>query len=166
MPEQTGTPPNPRGRRNGDRRLTPRTPRGSAMWYAVGLLVLLAIGQLFFYSIQSGEILSYSDFKKAVRDHQVVEVTVGEEQVRGTLKSTGPKPRRFTVIRIEDPKLVDDLEANGVAFKGEVANRWMSEVVGWIIPLIVLVALWSFFFRRMGGAEGGVMSFARSRAKI
>jgi ATP-dependent Zn protease len=29
------------------------------------------------------------------------------------------------------------------------------------------VALWSFFWcRRMGGAEGGVMSFARSRAKI
>ena len=29
-----------------------------------------------------------------------------------------------------------------------------------------LVAIWGFFFRRMGGAEGGVMSFARSRAKI
>ncbi len=28
------------------------------------------------------------------------------------------------------------------------------------------MALWGFFFRRMGGAEGGVMSFARSRAKI
>jgi cell division protease FtsH len=26
--------------------------------------------------------------------------------------------------------------------------------------------LWSFFFRRIGGAEGGVMSFARSKAKI
>ncbi len=42
----------------------------------------------------------------------------------------------------------------------------MAEVLGWVIPLIFLVALWSFFFRRMGGAEGGVMSFARSRAKI
>src|ERR1041384_2163781 len=29
-----------------------------------------------------------------------------------------------------------------------------------------VVGLWGFFFRRMGGAEGGVMSFARSRAKI
>ena len=42
----------------------------------------------------------------------------------------------------------------------------MGEVLGWVIPLIFLVALWSFFFRRMGGAEGGVMSFARSRAKV
>ena len=30
----------------------------------------------------------------------------------------------------------------------------------------LLIALWSFFFRRIGGAEGGVMSFARSKAKI
>ena len=39
-------------------------------------------------------------------------------------------------------------------------------MLGWVIPLLFLVGLWSFFFRRMGGAEGGVMSFARSRAKI
>jgi cell division protease FtsH len=32
--------------------------------------------------------------------------------------------------------------------------------------VLLLVALWSFFFRRIGGAEGGVMSFARSKAKI
>ena len=31
---------------------------------------------------------------------------------------------------------------------------------------MLLIAVWSFFFRRIGGAEGGVMSFARSRAKI
>ena len=35
-----------------------------------------------------------------------------------------------------------------------------------MIPLLFFVAIWGFLFRRMGGAEGGVMSFARSRAKI
>ena len=42
----------------------------------------------------------------------------------------------------------------------------MTELLGWVIPILFLIGLWSFFFRRMGGAEGGVMSFARSRAKI
>ena len=51
-------------------------------------------------------------------------------------------------------------------FSGETVSRWLPEVLGWIIPLVLLVAVWSFFFRRIGGAEGGVMSFARSRAKI
>ena len=51
-------------------------------------------------------------------------------------------------------------------YTGEVANRWVTEVLGWVIPLLFIVGLWTFFLRRMGGAEGGVMSFARSKAKI
>jgi cell division protease FtsH len=45
-------------------------------------------------------------------------------------------------------------------------NRWLPDLLGWVLPVLFIVALWGFFFRRMGGAEGGVMSFARSRAKI
>jgi cell division protease FtsH len=47
-----------------------------------------------------------------------------------------------------------------------VVSRWLPEILGWIIPFVLLFAIWSFFFSRIGGAEGGVMSFARSRAKI
>jgi cell division protease FtsH len=137
------------------------------MWYVLGFLLLLALGNAFFFSLQSGQTISYSDFKTLVRDSRVQEVTVGEDRIRGQLKQAPEKgTRNFTVVRIEDPKLIEDLEKNGVKFTGEVANRWMAEVLGWVIPLVFLVALWSFFFRRMGGAEGGVMSFARSRAKI
>jgi len=137
------------------------------MWYVMGLLLLLALAQAFFYSVQSGESLSYSDFRKAVRDGQVTELTLGDDRIRGALKpATDGKARPFTTVRVEDPKLVEDLEASGVKYTGEVTSRWIGEILGWVIPLIFLVGLWSFFFRRMGGAEGGVMSFARSRAKI
>jgi cell division protease FtsH len=168
MPEANSKPPNPRGRRGGgDRRLTPRTGPSSAMWYVLGFLLLLAIAQAFFFSIQSGEAIPYSDFKGLVRDGQVQEVVVAEDRVRGTLKgSEGGRPRTFTAIRVEDPKLVEELEARGVKHSGEVASRWLGEILGWVIPLVLIIALWSFFFRRIGGAEGGVMSFARSRAKI
>jgi cell division protease FtsH len=137
------------------------------MWYVLGFLLLLAIAQAFFFSIQSGEAIPYSDFKGLVRDGQVQEVVVAEDRVRGTLKgSEGGRPRTFTAIRVEDPKLVEELEARGVKHSGEVASRWLGEILGWVIPLVLIIALWSFFFRRIGGAEGGVMSFARSRAKI
>jgi cell division protease FtsH len=162
MPEET---PKPKSRRAADRRLNPRTGPGSAMWYVLGFLLLLALGQAFFFSLQSGEAIPYSAFKQLVRDGKVQDVAVAEDRVHGTIKDE-TKPRPFTAIRIEDPKLVEDLEKSGVKYTGEVPNRWIGEVVGWVIPLIFLVALWSFFFRRMGGAEGGVMSFARSKAKI
>jgi cell division protease FtsH len=166
MPEETSAkPPNPRGRRMGDRRLTPRPGSGWAMWYALGFLVLAALGQAFFYALRAGDTISYSDFKARVRAGQVQEVTVAEDRITGELKLDNAKGKKFSTVRIEDPKLIEELEQHGVKFTGVVANRWLAEVIGWIIPLIFLVALWTIFFRRIG-AEGGVMSFARSRAKI
>jgi cell division protease FtsH len=105
-----------------------------------------------------------------MRGGQVAEVTVGDTIVSGRLKQPRGEGRnastQFTTTRIEDPKLVEELEAHQVKYTGEVVSRWLPEILGWIIPLVLLVAVWSFFFRRMSGAEGGVMSFARSKAKI
>jgi cell division protease FtsH len=165
MTDETSGKSGLRGKRAGDRKLTPRGP-ASAMWYVLALFLLMALGQAFYYSMQTGETISYSEFKDRVRDGRVQEVFVAEERVRGTLRDAAKGSRPFTAVRIEDPQLIDDLEKAGVKYTGEAANKWIGEVVGWIIPLIFLVALWSFFFRRMGSAEGGVMSFARSRAKI
>ena len=166
MADETNVPPNPRGgRRKSDRRLTPRP--GQTLWVVFGFLLMLALGQALFFTMQSGETISYSDFKAAVRAGKVQEVTVALDRVRGQLKAEGDKKARpFTAVRIEDPKLIEELEKYGVPHRGEIASRWMTEVLGWVIPVLFIVALWSFFFRRMGGAEGGVMSFARSRAKV
>jgi cell division protease FtsH len=136
------------------------------MWYILGFLILAALGQAFFFSLRSGETISYSEFKARLRGGQIQEVTVAEDRIHGLLKTDDPKGRAFVAVKIEDPKLIEELEQYGVKYKGEVASRWVGEILGWVIPIIFLIALWSFFFRRMGGAEGGVMSFARSRAKI
>src|SRR5436190_9426360 len=166
MADQPSGRPGGRARRAGDRKLPPRTGPGSAMWYVLGVFLLLALGQAFYFSMAGGETISYSEFKQRVREGAAQDVVVSEDRVRGTMKG-GPKGTHpFVAVRIEDPKLLEDLEKAGVKFTGEATNKWLAEIVGWIIPIIFLVALWSFFFRRMGGAEGGVMSFARSRAKI
>jgi cell division protease FtsH len=165
MTDETSGKTGSRARRAGDRKLSSRGP-ASAMWYVLALFLLMALGQAFYYSMQTGETISYSEFKDRIRDGRVEEVFVGEDRVRGTLRDAAKGARPFVAVRIEDPKLIEDLEKAGVKYTGEAANKWIGEVVGWIIPLIFLIALWSFFFRRMGSAEGGVMSFARSRAKI
>ena len=136
------------------------------MWLVLGVLLLLAIGNAAFFTLRAGKEISYSEFKTRVRDGKVQEVTVAEDRVQGMLKADEGQGRAFVAVRIEDPKLVEDLEKHGVKYTGVVANRWVAELLGWVLPLIFLIALWSFFFRRIGSAEGGVMSFARSRAKI
>ena len=145
----------------------PRRP-SNTMWYGLAVLLLLATAQTYFL-VPTGRQIPYSEFKTSLKQGKVAEVTVGEQMIRGTLKGAADpngKPEAFTTTRIDDPTLVSELEQAGVKYTGELMNRWLPELLSWIIPLMLVFAVWSFFFRRMGGAEGGVMSFARSRAKI
>jgi cell division protease FtsH len=164
MPET----PRPQNRRANDRRSGPRTAPGGAVWYVLGFLLLLALAQGIFYQLQNGETIPYSDFKVLVRQDKVQEVTLSDDRLHGTFKPVGGEAhgKPFSAIRVTDAKLPEELEAHGVKYTGEVASRWLSEVIGWVIPLLFIVGLWTFFLRRMGGAEGGIMSFARSKAKI
>jgi cell division protease FtsH len=157
--------PNPRGARPGERRPVGAPRPGSSIWYVLGFLLLLALAQAYFLAPSGG--VAYSDFKRMLREGQIEEVLVGDQTISGTLKQkTSAGQVRFTTARIEDPKLVEELDAHQVKYKGEIVSRWLPEILGWVIPILLLVGVWSFFFRRMGSAEGGVMSFARSRAKI
>ena len=117
--------------------------------------------------VPSGRAIPYSEFKQRLREGQVAEVTVGEQTVHGKFKPDKNNGNElFSTTRIEDPNLVEDLDKQQVKYTGEVVSRWLPELISWMLPLLLLIGVWSFFFRRMGGAEGGVMSFARSRAKI
>ena len=158
-----------RDRKPGDRRTLSSQRPAFSIWYVLGLLLLLALAQAWFLT-PAGRQVPYSEFKTLVRNGQVVEATVGDQTINGKLRDPQGEGRQrsdlFVTTRIEDPKLVEDLDAHQVKYTGETVSRWLPEILGWIIPLVLLIAVWSFFFRRIGGAEGGVMSFARSRAKI
>src|SRR6185503_8295112 len=164
MPTPKGTPRfNPRGGdRRGQRQLGGRS---SSLWYGLAFLLVLLLAQLY-YLTPAGRPIPYSEFKTLVKNGQVAEVFVSEQLIRGTLKEGDPKQRNFIVTRVDDPKLTEELEARGVKYTGEIANRWLPDLLSWIVPLIFFIGIWGFFFRRMSGAEGGVMSFAKSRAKI
>jgi cell division protease FtsH len=165
----TRTPLGPRDRKPGERRTLGPARSTFSIWYVLGLLLLLAVVQAWFLA-PAGRQITYSEFKTLVRSGQVLEATVSDQTITGRLREAQGEGRQrtdqFVATRVDDPKLVEDLEAHQVKYSGETVSRWLPEVLGWVIPLVLLIAVWSFFFRRIGGAEGGVMSFARSRAKI
>src|SRR5689334_16452626 len=127
---------NPRG---GDRRGQRQLPaRGSSsLWYALAFLLILGLAQMYYF-VPTGRSLQYSEFKALLKSGQVAEVTIGDQVIRGTLKQ---EPRQFTTTRVEDPKLVEDLEAHGVKYSGEATNRWLPELLGWIVPLVFLIGI-------------------------
>ena len=157
---------NPRDKRPGEQRTFTGPGRaGGPIWYVLGFLMLMALMQAWFLA-PAGRQISYSEFKAAIRGGQVAEVVVGEQRIRGTYSGDVGGSQNFSTARIEDPQLIEELDAAGVEYTGEFVSRWLPEVIGWVVPLLLLFALWSFFFKRIGGAEGGIMSFARSKHKV
>jgi cell division protease FtsH len=155
---------NPRDKRPGDRRMF-GAPRRSGIWYVLGGLLLLALVQTWLLT-PNGKPITYSEFKQAVRNGMVAEVTVGEQTIIGAYKREVNGSKAFSTTRIEDPKLLEELDVAGVKYAGEFVSRWVPEVLGWLLLLLFIFGMWSYFSRRIGGAEGGVMSFARSKHRV
>ena len=168
MPSTPAPKLNPRG---GDRRTPWKIGQGPtpSLWYGLALLMLLGLAQMY-YLAPGGRSIPYSEFKTLVKNGGVTDVVIGDQTIRGTLTQASGEDakgsKQFTTTKVEDPKLAEELDAQHIKYTGEVANRWLPDLLGWLLPLIFFIGIWGFFFRRMGSAEGGVMSFARSRAKI
>jgi cell division protease FtsH len=163
-----GRPPsglNPRDKRPGERRGFGIGRRPSGIWWVVAIIAAMALTQAFFFP-KAGRQISYSEFKTAVREGRVAEVSVGETAIQGTYRNRTAADAAFHTTRIEDPKLLDELDAAAVKYQGEPVSGWTLAIVLWLLsPLLIILAL-GYFFRRMGGAESGVMSFARSKHRV
>jgi cell division protease FtsH len=157
-PEQEGRPSGPR------RPAASRT--FSPLWLVAGLLVLLVIVNGLAAVVGQGEEIQYSQFKTLVNEGRVTDVVITTDRIRGQYQTAAKSVVPFHAFRIEDAKLLELLESKGVTYKAETGNRWFADVLSWVLPFLLIVGVWLFFFRRMSGAEGGLMSFGRSKAKI
>ena len=85
----------------------------------------------------------------------------------------GEKPapsaaQQFVVIRVNDPQLINALQAHGVNYRGKIESHWLSNFLSdWILPLIFFVILWRFLMARMGKGGGvGFLDVGKNKARI
>ncbi|HET7563512.1 MAG TPA: ATP-dependent zinc metalloprotease FtsH [Gemmatimonadaceae bacterium] len=149
----------------------------SLIFLAVALAVLWFI-QLTGAGQQKPQQVPYSQFLTELRAGHVHSVQIEADRVIAQLKpaaaasQTNNKPSAPQVIvatrlpGISDTALVQEMQARGVTFSGEVERNslWSSILVGWL-PFILLIVLYWWAMSRMS-RRGGPMSFGRSRAKI
>src|SRR5215472_5864298 len=124
------------------RELRPKTPKWSSpLWYLPIMLLLLWFWQST-VSQFAYRTIPYSEFKEHLNQHEVIRCVVKEDEIQGeihpkTRPATRPeadsetnassaaktaaaaKSFLFRTVRVENPKLVDELEAAGVRFRGE-----------------------------------------------
>jgi cell division protease FtsH len=108
----------------------------------------------------------YSTFIAQVQNHQVTSASIGDKQIQYQLEPGGEVYETTPVFDLNLPTL---LQENGVEFaaKPPSGNAWFNNLLGWVIPPLIFVGIWRLLLARgQGGAQGGVFSIGKSRAKI
>lgn len=134
------------------------------IWYFVIAFLIILLVQNYFVSKGAEDVIPYSEFKNALREGKIKELTITLETISGEW-TTEKGIRKFQTVRVEDPDLVKELEAQKVKYTGKIDSKWLTNILSWIIPLIFFILIWRFLFSRIG-PETSVMSFGKSRAKI
>jgi cell division protease FtsH len=117
--------------------------------------------------------ISYSDFKKKLADHQVTRVTIGDRRIEGAVKQQKPDgssadiPFNTVYVGQSDPKLIQDLQDAGVAYRFQrPPNPVGAMLLSYVLPLVLLAGFWSLVYRRAGGTGAGIGSiFGVSKSK-
>jgi len=138
-----------------------------SIWYFLMAFILFSYLQQYFFSGKV-ETIPYSQFKQYIAEDTLSKLTIGPENIRGTLKGKGERPgqdQEFTTVRVTDPDLVKDLDDHKVSYSGHYKSKFLSSILSWIIPIGIFFLIWRYAMKKMGPGMG-VMSFGKSKAKI
>ena len=166
-------------------------PRFNMNWLYVVIIAILA----FLFMTEGGSqssiktTTSYSQFKTMVlkgyanriivnNDEKTLKMYVKTEHVRDVFKQSVKQTGADPFVEVEYGS-VDNLETfinearNQKKFTGDYSyenknSNTMTNILINVLPFVVLVAIWIFLMRRMGGggAGGGVFSVGKSKARI
>ncbi len=115
--------------------------------------------------------IPYSEFKAKINSGEIVSVEMGEDIYIGKPQAAADSSTGSFVYRtvpVADPDLVPLLEEKGLSFYAVPKKdpTLLNVLLGWLLPMGVLILVWRFMFKRMGDMGGNVMSFGKNKSII
>ena len=157
------------------------------IWYWVAVIGLL-IGMQYYLLSSHVTTIPYSDFKTLLAAGKVTQATVSQSKIdaevdvtgtkellpaqeyqrlMATPATSGPQMRQIVTDRVDDPQLTAQLQAAHVSYSGAAESPWLRMLIGWVVPIALIVLLWSWLMRRGAGAGTGLMmGVGQSKAKL
>jgi cell division protease FtsH len=154
------------GLQNGQKNKNALPPKTHfSIWYFFIAVLLFTYLQQYLFSPKV-ETIPYSQFKLNLAEGTVGKLTIGPENITGTLKGKDKKPdQRFVTIRVDDPGLVKEMDERKIDYSGFYESKFLSTLLSWIIPIAIFFLVWRYAMKKMGPGMG-VMSFSKSKAKL
>jgi cell division protease FtsH len=165
-----------------------KTPIRFSIWYFLTFFLILVLIQTYFAMPRSYTI-PYSDFRRLVDLKGVDELEISGETISGRLLPPGvdylnkkieakelpplppPEPEkaiRFSTVKVkpEEPDLLLRLDQKGIKYRALPERTWLTALLSWLLPMLLLIGVWVFLFRRLSAGPGGIMAIGKSKARV
>ncbi|MBL6956160.1 MAG: ATP-dependent zinc metalloprotease FtsH [Chlorobium phaeobacteroides] len=155
-----------------------KKPKFSLLYYVVIVLLLIGLQLAFFWSGSSEEI-PYSEFRSYIEENKIESVKIAPERIYVNLKpgvipsvakngdgSLSAEPTEVYVTPVVDDGLIELLESKGISYQGIPGNTWIGELLQWILPFALLIGIYFFVFRRLGGPGSQFMNISKNKAAL
>jgi cell division protease FtsH len=163
-----------------------KSPFRFTLWYLLAFMLLILVFQKVVTNSRSFS-LTYSEFRRLVDIKGVDDLRISTDRISGYLLPQGveylAKERQdpglskrleeqfekepvFSTIRVEDRDLVERLDKQGINYRAVAEQTWLTNLLSWVLPMVVLLAIWIYFFRKIGAGAGGIMSVGKSKARV
>jgi len=110
---------------------------------------------------QSSKEIGYTKFYKDLTMDSIKNVVIVDKKISGKYKNG----REFkTLIPYEDNNIVVEMVRYGVDVKVKSPSNFWSEVLPYLIPIVMFVFLWYFFMRSMANSQNKAFTFGKSTA--
>lgn len=137
------------------------------LWYFVAAFLGLVLVQSWLSQESVTERIPYSTFLDHLESGKIASVTVRAEEIEGRYRDPVEGNTHF-ITNIVPSDLTARLEQSGAEFDGTVQNTFLAAILSWVVPMILIFALWNFLLRGAIDKQGigGMMSVGKSRAKV
>ncbi len=139
-----------------------------SIWYAFVAIAVVMMVHDYMTARAQVEVIPYSKFETALSAGDIADVTVSATAVQGTYKATGAdgRPRQFKAMRVP-PELAQALNQARVTYRGETEPGVVQQLLGWLLPVALLVGFWLFMSQRLSQSQGsGMLAIGKSKAKV
>ncbi len=146
-----------------------RALRTLTFWILL-ILVVIVISSYLSPGQEQKEVVDYSRYLSYLQNDRITSAVVIDREFTGKLKEPDDKGRKEfkTVLPFVNDDMVKSWDEKGIKVEfRERTTNWLGMVLTSILPWIIIIGLWIFFMRRMSaGANRGIFSFGKSKAKL
>ena len=160
-------------------------------YWIYGIIILGLFGINFWVSFNSQiETININDFEEKARKGEVEKIEIINEKTvnvfikKNIIDANYPKLKdsklygynphfKFTIGDVGNfETMLKDLKTQGytISYVHKTETNYIGQIISWILPFALLIGLWLFIMRRVGGGAGGpggqIFNIGKSKATL